>query len=111
MLNRAEFIASQADDQTERANDPVTGMLLALDALPDTAAPQVLQRLMPREASAERALDAVWRNDVFAPVARTSTPVRPHGPAHCGGVLARRPAGADRLRFLSPARDPSESAD
>jgi hypothetical protein len=37
MLNRAGFIASQAFDQT-RAGDPVTAMLLALEALPDAAA-------------------------------------------------------------------------
>jgi WD40 repeat protein len=83
MLNRAEFIASQADHQTERANDPVTGMLLALDALPDTAAPHVLQRVMPREASAERALDAAWRNYV-------SRPWRKHRPlsGHTDRVVA-----------------------
>ena len=38
MLNKSEFIASQSEEQSERANDPVTGMLLALEAVPDAAA-------------------------------------------------------------------------
>ena len=45
MLNRAEFIANQAEEQFEQDNDPVTGMLLALEGLPDTAVTRVAQRI------------------------------------------------------------------
>ena len=61
MLNRAEFIASQADDQAQRANNPMTGMLLALEGLPDATSSRITQRLMPLEASAQNALDGAWR--------------------------------------------------
>jgi TIR domain/WD domain, G-beta repeat len=67
MLNRAEFIASQSEEQSERANDPITGMLLALEALPDKAATRLVQRIMPREPSAEHALDGGWRKDTARP--------------------------------------------
>jgi hypothetical protein len=46
MLNRAQFIATQADDQTQRVGDPVTAMLLALEALPNTKAASLSRRMM-----------------------------------------------------------------
>src|SRR4029453_4246685 len=47
--------------------DPVTGMLLALEALPDEAATRLVQRIMPRETSAEHELDRAWRNETARP--------------------------------------------
>jgi WD40 repeat protein len=79
MLNRAEVIASQADDQTLRVGDPVTAMLLALEALPDAAASRLSQRMMPREASAQHALDWAWRNDALRPW-RERKPLLHEGP-------------------------------
>jgi hypothetical protein len=67
MLNRAEFIATQADDQTQRVGDPVTAMLLVLEALPDAVAARLSQRMMPREASAQNVLDWAWRDDTLRP--------------------------------------------
>jgi len=42
-------------------------MLLTLEALPDAAAAHLPQRMMPREASAQHALDWAWRNDALRP--------------------------------------------
>jgi WD40 repeat protein len=83
MLNRAEFIAGLAEEQSERANAPVTGMLLALEALPDAGATRVMQRIMPREISAQHALDRAWRN-------LTARPWRERRPLsrHSGSVMA-----------------------
>jgi len=81
MLNKAEFIASQAEEQSER--DPVTAMLLALEALPDVAAAGVAQRIMPLAPSAQHALDGAWRDDSARPW-RERRPLS----GHTGGVTA-----------------------
>jgi len=60
MLNRAQFIAGLAADQME--NNPLTAMLLALEALPDRASTSLAQRFMPREVTAQHELDRAWRN-------------------------------------------------
>jgi WD40 repeat protein len=83
MINKAEVIASQSEQQSEQVNDPVTGMLLALEAVPDAAATRLVQRAMPREISAEHALDRAWRID-------TARPWRERRPlsGHTSSVLA-----------------------
>jgi WD40 repeat protein len=62
MLNRSEFIASQALDQYNVIHDRVTAELLALEALPDEDSTSALQRLLPFEGTAQIALHDAYRN-------------------------------------------------
>jgi hypothetical protein len=88
-LNRSQFIASQAEDQFRKGSDPVTGMLLGLEALPDTASASLVQRILPHESTAEVALDGAWRNRVL----RRWKERRPTTRRGCG-----RPRPASRWR-------------
>ena len=60
MLNRSQFLAGLADQQTDRS-DYVTAMLIELDALPDATSDSIRQRMLPLEMSAVHALDRAWR--------------------------------------------------
>jgi roadblock/LC7 domain-containing protein len=62
MLNRSEFIASQALDQFNVGHDRVTAELLALEALPDEDSTSAIQRLLPFEGTAQMALHDAYRN-------------------------------------------------
>ncbi len=59
-LNRSQFLAGLADQQTDRS-DYVTTMLIDLDALPDPTSDSIRQRMLPLEMSAVHALDRAWR--------------------------------------------------
>ena len=97
MLNRSQFIASQALDQLNIVRDRVTAELLALEALPDGDSASAVQRLLPLEGTAQMALHDAYRNYTN----ETWTERRPlSGHTNTslgGGVLARRPASVDRL--------------
>jgi len=60
MVTQSLFWADQAGDHLERG-DALTAMLLAIEALPDSAHPRPLVRNRPYVPEAEAALDAAWR--------------------------------------------------
>jgi TIR domain/WD domain, G-beta repeat len=60
MVNRAQFLAGMIDQSVGRGNY-VDGMLIGVEALPDATSESLRQRALPLEASAENALDGVWR--------------------------------------------------
>ena len=95
MINRAQFLAGVIDQNVAQGGY-VDGMLLGLDALPDDTSASLRQRALPLEASAENALDGVWRKWSTQPGRAQASPAtwRSHGRR----LLARRHPRPHRLR-------------